>query len=84
MLCYSALFVEAGPQLISERDDQCILFGQHNETHVGRSVFLSAFGHLFYDCRRIFSIFLPFASSSTSLSKYLACFVKGFSISSIR
>lgn len=32
----------------------------------------------------IFSIFLPFANSSTNLSKYLACLVKGFSISSIR
>ncbi len=34
--------------------------------------------------RNIFSIFRPFASSSTSLSKYLTCCVNGFSISSTR
>jgi hypothetical protein len=45
-------------------------------------LFVEAVG--FYYCLNIFSIFLPFASSSTSLSKYLACFVKGFSMSSIR
>lgn len=34
--------------------------------------------------RNIFSIGLPFASSSTSLSKYLTCFVRGFLMSSMR
>ena len=34
--------------------------------------------------RRIFSIFRPFASSSTSLSRYRQCRVSGVSISSIR
>lgn len=37
-----------------------------------------------YATLKIFSIFLPFANSSTSLSKYLACFVNGVSISSMR
>ena len=37
-----------------------------------------------YSTRRIFSIFRPFANSSTNLSKYLTCWVNGFSISSIR
>src|SRR5262249_26710838 len=35
-------------------------------------------------CRRIFSIALPFASSSTSLSKYRIFFISGFSTSSTR
>ena len=34
--------------------------------------------------RNIFSIFRPFANSSTNLSKYLTCCVNGFSISSTR
>ena len=34
--------------------------------------------------RKIFSIFRPFANSSTSLSMYRTCCVKGFSISSTR
>src|SRR6266498_446476 len=37
-----------------------------------------------YEPRKIFSIFLPFANSSTHLSKYLTCCVKGSSISSTR
>lgn len=37
-----------------------------------------------YELRKIFSIFFPFANSSTSLSKYLTCCVKGFLISSMR
>lgn len=35
-------------------------------------------------CRRILSIALPLANSSTSLSMYRACRVSGFSISSTR
>ena len=38
----------------------------------------------YYDPRKIFSIFLPFACSSTNLSKYRTCCVKGCSISSTR
>ena len=37
-----------------------------------------------YSVRKIFSIFRPFASSSTNLSKYLTCCVNGFLISSTR
>jgi len=37
-----------------------------------------------YACRKIFSMFFPFANSSTNLSRYLTCFVNGVSISSIR
>ena len=37
-----------------------------------------------YSLRRIFSIALPFASSSTSLSRYRTCCVSGFTISSTR
>lgn len=37
-----------------------------------------------YATRKIFSILRPFANSSTNLSKYLICCVKGFSISSTR
>ena len=37
-----------------------------------------------YPLRKIFSIFRPWASSSTSLSRYLTCRVRGFSMSSTR
>lgn len=37
-----------------------------------------------YSDRRTFSIFLPLASSSTSLSRYRTFCVRGFSISSTR
>lgn len=37
-----------------------------------------------YAVRNIFSILRPFASSSTSLSRYRTCRVNGFSISSTR
>jgi NAD dependent epimerase/dehydratase family len=37
-----------------------------------------------YAVRKTFSIFLPLANSSTNLSKYRTCCVKGFSISSTR
>ena len=37
-----------------------------------------------YPLRKIFSIFRPWASSSTSLSRYRTCRVRGFSMSSTR
>lgn len=61
---------------------------QTNDTYLARYPYLSPYGFhqqmAHYEFLRIFSIFLPFANSSTNLSKYLTFRVKGFSISSIR
>lgn len=52
---------------------------------VTRSISFCCFvGDSFYATLKIFSIFLPFANSSTNLSRYLTFCVNGFSISSIR
>ena len=44
IFCCSALFVQPGLQLISERDDQYIFFSQHSrKPHVGGSFFTPLF-----------------------------------------
>lgn len=61
---------------------------QTNDTYLAPYPYLSSYGFhqqmAHYEFLRIFSIFLPFANSSTNLSKYLTFWVNGFSISSTR